>query len=132
LSLSLNYLINSTGFEADDRFVVGVSNGTTTTTLLYFGEPELEANASADDGTNNFRSLWANLSTLRLSGLLTLTIDVDNNAADENIFVDNISLQGNRGAAAPVPEPSTFAMGGTALFLMGLGYAHRLRRTATV
>ncbi|MEJ7639788.1 MAG: hypothetical protein WKF75_17910 [Singulisphaera sp.] len=60
LSLSLNFFINSTGFEPQDRFAVRVSSGTTTATLLNFGEAELEANASLDDGSNNFRSLTAN------------------------------------------------------------------------
>ena len=129
LSLSLNYWINATGYEAEDRFAVRLSGGSTTASLLSFGEPELEANSSADNGTNNWRTLSANLSTSGLSGLLSLTIEVDTNAGDENIFIDSISFEGTR-AAAPVPEPSTFAMAGTALVLLGLGYTRRPRREA--
>jgi hypothetical protein len=96
--LSLNYWINTTGYEADDALTISISNGGLGIVLLGYGETELEADASADDGTDNWRSLEVDLdAVLASSGLdpttLILSIAVDTSAGDENIFVDNVSFE---------------------------------------
>jgi uncharacterized protein len=112
--VSLNYWITDTGFESDDNFRVVVSDGITMADLLNFGETELEANVSADDGTANWKSLSANITGLGLANTLSLTVMVDNNAATENIFIDNVAINGDL-IPATVPEPATLGM-----FAMGL------------
>ena len=95
-SLTVNYWINETGYEADDRFIIAVDDGTNIVSLLDFGETELEANTSVDDGTANWNTLTVDLDNLINQGFgeqVALTIAVDNNAAAENIFVDNILFE---------------------------------------
>lgn len=94
-ALRFNYWINSTGYESDDAFFFTLSDGTNSQTFLNFGEPELESNASPDDGNANWKTATINLDDLISGGFgetLTLTISVDTNAGDENIFVDNIEF----------------------------------------
>ncbi len=94
-ALRFNYWINDTGYEADDAFFFTLSDGTNSQSFLNFGELELEANVSPDNGTANWKTAIVNLETLISSGFsetLTLTISVDTNAATENIFVDTIEF----------------------------------------
>lgn len=117
--LSFDYWINDTGYEPEDSLVATLSDGVMTETLLELGEAGLEDNASADDGSANWRSLDADVEALIAAGfseLVTLTISVDNNAATENVFVDNVAFTGE------VPEPATLAL--AALGLAG-GLARR-------
>ena len=61
--------------------------------MLNFGETELEANVSPDDGSANWNSVNFDLDAALAGGLgeiVTLTIAVDTNSGSENIFVDNI------------------------------------------
>jgi len=105
-SLSLYYWIATTGYESDDAFYVTLSDGTQDQTYLNFGEEELEANVSADDGSANWNQLTVDLDAL-ISGsgfgeVLTLTVSVDTNSGSENIFVDKVLFVGY-----DVPEPDT-------------------------
>ncbi|UTW56560.1 hypothetical protein [Kordiimonas sp. SCSIO 12610] len=98
-TVSLNYFINDTGYESDDAFTITISDGTTTVTVLDFGEAELEGNASADDGSANWNTLNIDLDQIIAdNGLdatnITLTVNVDTNSGSENIFVDNIAFEG--------------------------------------
>ena len=99
---SLDFFISETGFESNDSFSITVSDGTTTVTILNFGEAELEGNASADDGTANWNGFSIDLDPIIVeNGLdasnLTVTISADTNASAENIFVDNILFEGDDG-----------------------------------
>ena len=99
-TVSLNYFIADTGYEADDDFSITISDGTTTVTVLDFGEAELEANISADDGSANWNTLNIDLDQIIAdNGLdatnITLTVNVDTNSGSENIFVDNIAFEGD-------------------------------------
>ncbi len=99
-TVSLNYFIADTGYEADDDFSITISDGTTTVTVLDFGEAELEANTSVDDGTANWNALNIDLDQIIAdNGLdatnITLTVNVDTNSGSENIFVDNIAFEGD-------------------------------------
>jgi hypothetical protein len=116
-SLSLDYWINDTGYEADDLFRVSLSDGTTTLDLLNFGETALEANVSPDVIATTWKNLLFDItsSALNTSLPLFLTISVDTNAADENIFVDNVAFI--------VPEPSRALFG-----LLGAVFLLRRRR----
>ncbi|WP_017324270.1 choice-of-anchor I family protein [Synechococcus sp. PCC 7336] len=110
--LSFDYWINDTGFEADDAFSFSLSDGTHSQTFLNFGEAELEANVSPDDGTPNWNTVTVDLDELiNTSGFdneLTLTLSVDTNSGVENIFVDNILFA--EGEAPDVdPDPVTVA-----------------------
>ena len=92
-SLSLDYWINSTSYEADDAFTVTLSDGEESVNVLNFGESELEENASADDRGIGWRELRVELEPLFENGLgetLTLTVAVDTNSGAENVFVDNV------------------------------------------
>jgi hypothetical protein len=118
-TLALDYWINDTGYESSpaDQFTISISNGGLGIVLLGFGETELEANASADDGTDNWMSLLVDLDALLTSsGLdptnLILSVAVDTNAATENIFIDNVRFES--GAEIPAPAP---------LLMLALGLA---------
>lgn len=116
IDLSINYWITTTTYEADDFFTVKLSDGVGTSTVLNFGELDLEANVSADDGTNNWKTLLVDVSALGLGPNLTLTISVDTNASTENVFVDDVLLTGTL-----IPEPASLAL----LALGGLLAARR-------
>ncbi|MEM9559470.1 MAG: endonuclease, partial [Planctomycetota bacterium] len=115
-SVDVKYWINDTSYEADDSFVISLSDGINTVTALSFGESELEANASIDDGSNNWRSLSVDLDAAGLGPVVTLTISADTNSGSENIFLDNIGFKG-------VPTPGAAGL----LALGGLVAARRRR-----
>ena len=76
--------------------------------FLNFGETELEANASTDDGTANWQTASVDIDALVDDGFgenLTLTISVDNNSGAENIFVDNIAFTAGEDEEEPVDQP---------------------------
>ena len=98
-TLSFNYWINDTGFEANDSFGAALTDGTTVTSLFTFGELDLEANASADDGTANWQSVSFAIDP-SLGDTLSLIISADTNSGSENIFVDDIVFAGE----ADVPD----------------------------
>lgn len=103
-AIKLRYWITDTGYESDDRFEVVLTDGTASESLLSYSEPELEANASADNGSDNWGFLSADIpATLDLTQL-QLVVAVDTNAAAENIFVDNIVFD-NGGLPPPPPTP---------------------------
>ena len=97
--LSFDYWIADTTYESDDGFFFTLSDGTNSQTFLNFGETELEANSSADDGSANWNSITVDLDDLidnqGFGETLTLTVSVDTNASSENIFVDNILFAGD-------------------------------------
>ncbi|MDJ0842948.1 ExeM/NucH family extracellular endonuclease [Crocosphaera sp.] len=96
--LSFNYWIADTGYESNDFFIVTLSDGNNSQTVLNFSEIELETNASADNSTANWNTFNLDLDNLINNGLgnnLSLTISVDTNAASEKIFVDNILFTGD-------------------------------------
>ena len=106
-TFSLNYWIGNTGYEGDDSFSVILSDSDTTLSVLNFGEVELEANVSADDGTANWKTISVDIEPLFGQGLdemPILSIGVDNNAGAENIFVDNIRFEGDAVAVNLPPE----------------------------
>jgi hypothetical protein len=94
--LRLNYWINDIGFESNDAFTISISNGGLGIVLLGFGETELEANGATDESDPaSWNALEVDLdAVLASSGLdptnLILSIAVDVNSPDENIFVDDI------------------------------------------
>ena len=107
-NLTFNYWINDTGYESDDSFSFSLSDGTNTQSFLNFGEAELEANASADNGTANWQTASVDIDALVDDGFgenLTLTISVDNNSGAENIFVDNIAFTAGEDEEEPVDQP---------------------------
>lgn len=104
--LSFDYWINDTGYERNDAFFFTLSDEENSRTFLNFGETELEANVSSDDGTANWNSVSVDLEELIEAGFgeeLTLTISVDNNAGSENIFVDNIIFASGADKPETVP-----------------------------
>jgi hypothetical protein len=92
IRFSMSYWINSTGYESGDLLRVTLGDGTTTATLLSLTEPGLEQEASPDDGTANWRTLDVDVLALGLTDLtnVSLVVSVDVNAADENIFFDDV------------------------------------------
>jgi len=106
-SFRFNYWINNTGFESDDAFLVSLSDGINTATVLDFGESELEANGSADDGSANWKTVSFDLeSAIASTGLdpsnVNLTISADTNAGSENIFVDDILFEGDAASSGGI------------------------------
>ncbi len=104
--LAFNYWINDTGYEADDSFSAALSDGTTTVSLLTLGEPELEAQASADGLNTPWQSFTVDLDALIAANsldetALSLVISTDTNAGVENIFVDDIAFTGTAGPSVP-------------------------------
>ncbi|MEM9063857.1 MAG: hypothetical protein AAGB51_00030 [Planctomycetota bacterium] len=110
--LSFNYWINDTSYESDDFFAVSI-NGST---VVNWGELELEANVSADDGTANWGTFTFDLEALGVASLVDLVIIVDTNASAENIFVDNIVFSN-------IPAPAVASV-------LGLGVVAGRRRRA--
>ena len=121
VELSLNYWIADTGFESTDTFSVTVTDGVNDFIALDFSEPEMEGNASADDGTANWNNLLVDISNLISQGFdatsIQLIVGVDTNSGSENVFVDDIAFTG------VIPAPGALALLGMA----GIG-ARRRRR----
>lgn len=108
VEFNLSYWINDTGYESDDLFQVLLEDELgNQQTLLQFGETELEGNASADDGTANWHLLDFALddATILEGSLISAIVQVDTNAGDENIFIDDVSFAG-----VQVPEADTSAI----------------------
>ena len=94
--LSLNYWINDTNYESTDSFLITLSDGSSTETLLDLAGDDLEGAASPDNGQANWQTLTVNLETLTALGTnLTLIVSVDTNASNETIFIDNILFEGD-------------------------------------
>ena len=96
-ALKLAYWINADSYEEQDRLTVRVSDGITSATLLDLDAAALNAAMQADDGSANWASLDADLEPLIASGLgavMTLTVSVDNNSGNENIFIDDVAFVG--------------------------------------
>ncbi|MCB9302781.1 MAG: lamin tail domain-containing protein [Lewinellaceae bacterium] len=97
--LRLNYWINDTGYESDDAFTISLSNGGLGIVVLGYGATELEANAEVGEANPaSWKSLTVDLdAVLASSGLnpanLILSIAVDVNSSDENIFVDDVVFE---------------------------------------
>ncbi len=120
-ALSFNYWINDTSWETDDFFSASISDGVNNVTLFVWGDTDLDANVSADDGTDNWGLHSFDLEDLISNGRLAadgliLTISVDNSSSSENMFVDNVAFTG-------IPAPSSVAL----LGLGGLVAARRRR-----
>lgn len=92
-TVSLEYFIGDTGYESDDVFSVTISDGTNTVTVLNFGEAELEAN-TASWGTLNVDLDQIIADNGLDASSITLTVNADTNSGSENIFVNNISFEG--------------------------------------
>lgn len=110
VTVSLDYWVADTGFEADDSFSV-VANGNTE---LLLGEIGLEnANLIGDTGNT---AEWNFLSFGVTGSSLDLVINVDTNSGSENVHIDNISIEGDL-----IPEPAS-------MLLIGLGALGLIRR----
>lgn len=126
--LSFDFWINDTGFEGTsgtggpDIFAVLLDDISGETSLLTFNDQDLESFASADDGSANWSNLTASLSTFGPS--VSLIIGVDNNAAAENVFVDNIVFSGDPAVVVPLPAGLPLMLGALGV----LGLAARRRR----
>jgi len=99
-TLNLDYWIADTGFESDDSLTVTLSDGTTSVTLLDLGEVELEAQSPGDAGmTTEWNILGVNLDMVladnSMNETVFLTVSVDTNSGSENIFIDNVSFDGD-------------------------------------
>ncbi len=111
-TLSFNFWIMGTTYESDDFMSAMLSDGVNDVPLFVWGEADLKANSSADDGTDNWGLISFDLEDLIGNGRINadgivLTISIDNNSSSENIFVDNVAFEG-------IPAPSSLA-------LLGLG-----------
>ena len=120
-TFSLDYWIYDTGYESTDLFSITLSDGAGSSyTALSFSETDLESNVSADDGTANWNHFSLDLedliATYGLGEDLILTISVDTNAGSENIFIDNVAVEGS-----PVPVPAAvWLLGSGLLGLIGI------------
>ena len=101
----LSYWINDTGYEADDRFAVSLSDGARSVTALEIVGDDLETAAALDATT--WTPLEIDIDALFGGAFddtaVSLTISVDTNSSSENIFVDNIVFEGRIGGSAPEP-----------------------------
>ncbi|WP_286831640.1 MULTISPECIES: endonuclease/exonuclease/phosphatase family protein [Kordiimonas] len=98
VALSLDYWITSTGYESNDNFSVAITDGTTTVSLLSLGEPGLEGQPSADDGSANWNGFITALDQIIAdngmdASQIQLMVSADTNSGSENIFVDNIKFE---------------------------------------
>ncbi len=133
-TLSLSFWINDIGYEGTDFFFFTLSDGINSESFLDFDAVALGDNASADDGTANWKSVLVDLDALIGSGFgeqLVLTVTVDTNGTRENIFIDDVLFAGDgdfqdQQSPNSVAEPS--AMGLFAMAVGGLGFALRRRR----
>lgn len=102
--ISLGYWINEATYESDDSFVVTVSDGTTSQDVLAFGETELETNVAADITPAVWKTLTVDLDDLIADGFnaesIQLSVKVDTNSSDENVFIDDVQFTGD---AEPQP-----------------------------
>lgn len=103
----VDYWIADTGYESDDRLTFSVSDGVNESIFLDFGETDLEANASADDGSNNWRQATVDLDALidsqGFGEQIALTVSVDSNSSSENVFIDNVVYESG---VEPPPPPT--------------------------
>lgn len=104
-SVRFDYWINNVGYEADDAMEAILTDGTTNVTLFSYGETELEANASTDDGSANWSAFSGVVPDSLNRASVQLIVVIDNNGADENIFIDNVAF--NNGAEPPPPPGPT-------------------------
>ncbi|MCB9274597.1 MAG: lamin tail domain-containing protein [Lewinellaceae bacterium] len=97
--LRLKYWINDVGYESDDAFTISLSNGGLGAVVLSYGETGLEANAESGEASPaSWKSLTVDLDAfLTSSGLnpanLILSVTVDLNGSDENIFIDDVVFE---------------------------------------
>ncbi len=123
IQFSLYFLINDTGYESEDSFVVLISDGINEQAVLDFDDSELEAYDSVDDSTPTWWNLSVDISDLidnqGFGTNLTLTVRVDNNSGAENIFIDDVAFTGDF-----IPAPGALAL----LGLAGLAGVRRRRR----
>ena len=125
--LTLYYWINSTTYELTDFFVITLTDGLNSLDVLSFGQVELEAARSADDGTPNWNLLRVDVGDLIVNSgwdetQIQLIVKADNNGNEENIFVDEIQFNGDTilvadYSDAPAPYPGAEHFTGTGLKL---------------
>ncbi len=93
--LSLNYWVSADSFEDGDALTVSISDGTTSVELFSALGEELVALSGGDNGeASEWQPINIDLEETiadnNLGDTITLTIGVDNNSGNENIFVDDI------------------------------------------
>lgn len=103
-TLMLKYWINDDSYESGDRMRVMVSDGMNDIAVLDLSDAGLNLSLSADDGTANWRMLNVDLdATISLNSLdetnIVIQVWVDNNASGENIFIDDVKVQGELAVA---------------------------------
>jgi len=121
-TLSFDYWVADTGFESDDAFVVTLDDGSSTATVLSFSETELEGAGTTDGDPSVWASVTFDIEAAGLGPVLSAIFAVDTNSGSENVFIDNISFDGQ---AVPAPG-SLLAL--ASLGLCGLAAARRRRR----
>jgi hypothetical protein len=95
-AVSVDYYLRSTGWESDDNARIWVTDGSTEIDLLN--------TAGSDIDDLGIEGAWITL-TASLAGLssATLSFELDSNASNEALYLDNIVFTGD---AAVVPIPA--------------------------
>lgn len=95
-AFSFKYWIRDTGYEDQDALRAILWDGSNLEGLITLPVDDLEANASADDGTDNWQMFMVDLEPIFAGGFdasnLMLTIQGDLSANDESIFIDDVKF----------------------------------------
>ncbi len=117
-------------FEASYA-TAGVTNGPTDSLRLFIGSPAGYIELSFSDPTGTALSSTALPTQEEISRFPGATLHFDAERRGGNEDFDAIIVPVADASDFPVPEPSTFALGGIGLMILGLGYARGRRERST-